>query len=467
MKFAWKVFFSAMLVIIAAFSAWGYMLTSAAFETALAQEKTRGLDKMTLLTAVVSSLAEEYGFFSEGDVLISVMEDAGTGEFASARLYASDGRQIYPQALAENPLLDAARGGTAYRIVQRGEAYMLLCSAPVQLGVSAGVLYWEQDISAPFHLADEMLSANMGTMLATFGVVGALLLLLSNVLTKPVRVLSAATREFALGNYEKRSAIRGQDEIGALAKDFNHMADALQGHMRQLEEQARQREDFVASFAHELKTPLTSIIGYADMLRSQNLEEEKHFHSANYIFTEGRRLERLSFKLLELMVLNRQEFERYAVQAEDVFLHLEDAVCAAIFEKYGVTLSLSFAQACVVAEPDLLETMLINLVENAAKASERGQSVRVTGALEQSGYRILVTDSGRGIPKEELGRITEAFYMVDKSRARKQNGAGLGLALCASIAKLHQAKLVFESEPGKGTSVSFLLPYGEEAAYEA
>ncbi len=467
MKFAWKVSFSAMLVMIAAFSAWGYALTSAAFETALSQEKTRMLDKMSLLVTVVTSLTEEYGFFNEEGMLVSIMEEVGTGEFAPVRLYANDGRQIYPETFTENSLLDAAREGTAYRIEQRGEAHTFLCSAPVQLGVSAGILYWEQDISAPFRLVDEMQSANMGTLLATLGVVGALLLLISSVLTKPVRVLSAVTRLFAQGNYEKRAAIKSRDEIGALAEDFNRMADALQGHMLQLEEQARQREDFVASFAHELKTPLTSIIGYADMLRSQDLEEEKHFHSANYIFTEGRRLERLSFKLLELMVLNRQEFERYAIQAEDLFLHLEDAVCAAIHEKYGVGLSLSFEQACVMAEPDLLETMLINLVENAAKASEQGQSVRITGTKEAAGYRIAVTDSGRGIPKEELGRITEAFYMVDKSRARRQNGAGLGLALCASIARLHQTALVFESEPGKGTSVSFLLPYGEDMLDEA
>lgn len=467
MRFAWKVFFGGMLVVIAAFSAWGYALTSAAFQTALKQEQARALDQFGLLVKVVSSMTETYGYFGSTSELASVMQEVGTGEFASARLYLDDGAQVYPEEAQENPLLDAAREGTAYRIVREGDAYTFLCSAPVQLGVRAGVLYWEREISAPFRLAEEMVSANTGTMLVTLLIVGVLLLVLSNVLTKPVRVLSSATREFALGNYEKRAAIRGRDEIGALAKDFNHMADALQGHMHQLEEQARQREDFVASFAHELKTPLTSIIGYADILRSQDMEEERRFHSANYIFTEGRRLERLSFKLLELMVLNRQEFERYSVQAEDIFLHLEDAAGAAIYEKYGVTLSLSFAQACIFAEPDLLGTMLINLVENAAKASERGQRVRLTGALEDTGYRIAVTDSGRGIPQEELGRITEAFYMVDKSRARRQNGAGLGLALCATIARLHQTELAFTSEPGKGTEVSFLLPYGEEAAYEA
>lgn len=467
MRFAWKVFFGGMLVVIAAFSAWGYVLTSAAFQTALKQEQARALDQFGLLVKVVSSMTERYGYFSSTSELASTMRDIGTGEFASARLYLDDGAQVYPEKVQENPLFDAAREGTAYRIAREGDAYLFRCSAPVQLGVRAGMLYWEREIGAPFRLAEEMASANTGTMLVTLGVVGALLLALSYVLTKPVRVLSSATREFALGNYEKRAAIRGRDEIGALAEDFNHMADALQGHMHQLEEQARQREDFVASFAHELKTPLTSIIGYADMLRSQDMEEERRFHSANYIFTEGRRLERLSFKLLELMVLNRQEFERYSVQAEDIFLHLEDAAGAAIYEKYGVTLSLSFAQACILAEPDLLDTMLINLVENAAKASESGQSVRLTGALEQDGYRVTVRDNGRGIPREELSRITEAFYTVEKSRARRQNGAGLGLALCATIAKLHGTAMIFTSESGRGTEVSFLLPYGEEDAYEA
>ena len=467
MRFAWKVFFGGMFVVIAAFSAWGYVLTSAAFQTALKQEQARALDQFGLLVKVVSSMTETYGYFSSTSELASTMRDIGTGEFASARLYLDDGAQVYPEKAQENPLFDAAWEGTAYRIVREGDAYTFLCSAPVQLGVRAGMLYWEREIGAPFRLAEEMASANTGTMLVTLGVVGAMLLALSYVLTKPVRVLSSATREFALGNYEKRAAIRGRDEIGALAEDFNHMADALQGHMHQLEEQARQREDFVASFAHELKTPLTSIIGYADMLRSQDMEGERRFHSANYIFTEGRRLERLSFKLLELMVLNRQEFERYSVQAEDIFLHLEDAAGAAIYEKYGVTLSLSFAQACILAEPDLLDTMLINLVENAAKASESGQSVRLTGALAQDGYRVTVRDNGRGIPREELSRITEAFYTVEKSRARRQNGAGLGLALCATIAKLHGTAMIFTSESGRGTEVSFLLPYGEEDAYEA
>ena len=93
--------------------------------------------------------------------------------------------------------------------------------------------------------------------------------------------------------------------------------------------------------------------------------------------------------------------------------------------------------------------------------------MRLTGALTQDGYRVTVRDNGRGIPPEELSRVTEAFYMVDKSRARRQNGAGLGLALCATIARLHGTALMFKSEPGKGTEVSFLLPYGEEDAYEA
>jgi signal transduction histidine kinase len=270
----------------------------------------------------------------------------------------------------------------------------------------------------------------------------------------------------AEGKYQERATITTKDEIGELSSDFNRMADALEAHVQHLEDESRQRENFVTSFAHELKTPLTSIIGYADMLRSQKVDEETHFRSANYIFTEGRRLERLSLKLLELMVLNRQEFERYPVNAADVSVRLWETASSALQEKYGVSLSVDLPDATIYIEPDLIQTMLLNLIDNAGKASKEGQRVSVRGKCCPAGYRISVTDQGTGIPAEELSHITEAFYMVDKSRSRAQNGAGLGLALCDAIAKLHQTELTFQSELVKGTTVSVFVPYFMEVGDE-
>ena len=228
------------------------------------------------------------------------------------------------------------------------------------------------------------------------------------------------------------------------------MANALEENIARLEEEIQDRENFVAAFAHELKTPLTAIIGYADMLRSHKLDEEKSFMSANYIYTEGKRLETMAFRLLDIIVTKRDEAQFQKVSAESIFLYLQD-----MFRSGGQQLVYQFEKGTVWAETDLIKTVLINLIDNACKASE-------------AEYRFEIRDHGVGIPEEEQKNVVKAFYMVDKSRARSKNGAGLGLALCAEILRLHNSRLEIESEPGKGTRVGFVLPNPERGgAYEA
>ena len=111
----------------------------------------------------------------------------------------------------------------------------------------------------------------------------------------------------------------------------------------------------------------------------------------------------------------------------------------------------------VICEPSLLKTLIINLMDNGCKASEKGSRVTVVGKREQGFYVIQVIDHGMGIPEDEIKKITEPFYMVDKSRARKQGGTGLGLALCSKIALIHGTSLEITSQLGKGTTVSFKL----------
>ncbi len=478
MRFAWKVFFSVMLVIVIAFSVSSYILTMSAFETALNQEKQKAVNRIRVLAVLIERMASEYSLTSDESELIPIMEEA-TGDFQSTYLYSSGGKRIYPAVSiydgghADTLLLESAAQGISHRISRNtaavgndgkiANAYRMEIMMPVQLGVRTGYLFMVSDISVPFALSEDMMRTSIIVLLSAVAVVGIVLLFICTLLTRPIHNLSVVTRQFAEGDYTKRIVVRTQDEIGNLSEDFNRMADSLEVHIRRLSEEAKQREDFVASFAHELKTPLTSIIGYADMLRSQQMDEERRVYSANFIFTEGRRLERLSLKLLELIVLNRQEFDRYAVETGDLAVRLEEAAGKALLGKYGVTLTVALQAAAIYAEPDLLQTMLINLIDNGAKASRAGQTVSVSGSCALTGYLISVKDEGTGIPGEELSRITEAFYMVDKSRSGAHEGVGLGLALSAAIAKLHGAKLEFESEAGKGTTVTILLPYEWEA----
>lgn len=254
-------------------------------------------------------------------------------------------------------------------------------------------------------------------------------------------------------------SLRAQGRAAREAERRRQQAEELEGEVKLLEEAAERREEFIASFAHELKTPLTAIIGYADMLRSREMSPKNRFTAAGYIFSEGKRLEALSLKLMEIIVSGKQGIERRKFDAP-YFIREVAAVTVPSLASDGMTLDMRWEQGEVEIEPDLFKTLMINLIDNARKASRKGQTIELFGKREEDGYAFYVRDHGRGMKKEDLSRITEPFYIIDKSRSRAQNGAGLGLALCQRIAELHGTTLEYESEPGEGTTVRVFLKGG-------
>lgn len=233
----------------------------------------------------------------------------------------------------------------------------------------------------------------------------------------------------------------------------------LERSIENLQDVASRREEFIASFAHELKTPLTAIIGYADMLRSKDMAPKARFTAAGYIFSEGKRLEALSLKLMDIIVAGKQGFDKKRYEV-GYFIRSIAAVTVPSLSNDGMTLDMRWEPGEIEIEPDLFKTLMINLVDNARKASKRNDVIELFGKAEDGGYALYVRDHGSGMKKEELSKITEPFYMIDKSRSRAQNGAGLGLALCQRIAELHGTRLEYDSELGKGTTVRILLKGG-------
>ena len=219
------------------------------------------------------------------------------------------------------------------------------------------------------------------------------------------------------------------------------------------------QENFMGAFAHELKTPMTAIIGFADLLRQGNLDENTRMTAANYIFTEGRRLEKLSFKLLDLIVLKKDSIVMKRVWLNRYLDEIERALSPSLRDK-GIRLVCRAEQAKAVLEPDLVKSVLYNLIDNASKAMDSGGIIGVKATAIPGGCQFYVADNGRGMEEKELARITEAFYRVDKSRSRAQGGAGLGLALCKQIVELHNGSIHFDSKPGAGTQVTVTL-YGK------
>lgn len=337
-------------------------------------------------------------------------------------------------------------------------------------------LLTEKDVTAVFDESKELQRRCGIYYVVILGVGMAVILVLSWMITKPLARLTATTGKFAKGDYKARSDVKTQDEIGELAAAFNDMAQALENKIYELQMAAKKHEDFTANFAHELKTPMTSIIGYADTLYQKNMTPDEVHSAAGVILNEGMRLEALSFKLLELITLDKNDFQLEETQIKDVIADCVDTAREAA-KKHDTQLSYSADEAWVWLEYDLFKTMLLNLIDNAVKSG--GSSVKVSGEyidnssnsydagnmLDKSDaddktesyryYRITVSDNGRGIPPEDMERITEAFYMVDKSRSRSEHGAGLGLALVSKIAELHNIQIHYESKIDEGTKVYF------------
>lgn len=466
MKFSYKILLWTIVIMTAAFGVGGYIFINFVFHTSLEREVGQAMDESSILQFAFETAA--LNIPSKYDVLQdSTVEEIGSnlegGQGAGRLLRISDEQKqvLYASEsfVGDQTLLEQIDVSTRiYRVIQSGERYY------VQTGSSMNaldrLLYLEtmKDVTSVFQERTRGFAVYRKVTLVMLLCSSVIMFFISYWLTKPIRLLTKATKKMAEGDYSYRARQISKDEMGQLTEDFNTMANALENNIHMLENEVRAREDFIAAFSHELKTPLTAIIGYADLLRSRKLDDEKHFLSANYIYTEGKRLETMSFRLLDMIVMKRDEITLQNVEASSLFEYIR--------EVYGENETMHFViqyeNGKLNVEENLLKTVLINLVDNAIKASEPGQQIEIRGRKEPGGYRFEVQDYGVGIPKEECRKITEAFYMVDKSRSRSRNGAGLGLALCTAVLELHHSHLEIESVLGEGSTIGFYIPDEEE-----
>mgnify|MGYP002709358923 CR=1 FL=1 len=300
--------------------------------------------------------------------------------------------------------------------------------------------------------------AQIGVFLVILGIIVALainvIFWMIRRMLKPLRDLQEAAGAISQGQLGRRVRVRSQDEVGALSVSFNQMAEQIEHQMEELEQVSERRKQLLGSLAHELKTPMTSIIGYSDTLMHVKINETQQKKALTHINNECRRLERLSGKMMNLLELYNNDtihMEEYPVRrllaqvAELEKYHLEEK---------GIYLAMECDAGTLVMDVDLMESVLVNLIDNAMKASKEGDTIVVVA----KGQSIMVKDNGRGIPAEEIPKITEAFYMVDKSRSKKDGGIGLGLALCSQIVKLHGARLEIKSKLGAGTEIYVIFP---------
>lgn len=464
MKFFWKIFFAFTALITMVFSVFGIWMITQTFHNSLEKEIEEGNRENRMFQLAfetnMNSLSEHYKTEKViKDLAESIITNLDDQEY-SYRLYRGAQGLIYENTenrLEHQLMEELVENNCVYQVLEAGDRrYLIFVCKSV---MSGRVYYLEsaKDITELYEERDRFYDQYRVVMLALIGISSLVIFVLSHLLTRSVVELSDTTRRFAEGDYGARADIYGEDEIGTLARDFNQMADNLNQKMEELTDAARQQEDFTASFAHELKTPLTSIIGYADMLRTMEMTDEETVEASNYIYSQGKRLESLSLKLLELIVTKYQDYQFKQISVA-ALLHEVKELTAKSLEKKNITCSLQVEESSIYGEKDLLISLFTNLVDNARKALQEGGGIWISGQKTEEGYEVAVRDNGCGMPREEIDKITEAFYMVDKSRSRKEGGAGLGMTLCSRIIEVHGAEWSINSSEGQGTEICVCFP---------
>lgn len=297
------------------------------------------------------------------------------------------------------------------------------------------------DVSPVYALRRELLRGAAALGLIGLALAGALAIWISGVLTRPLSQLADAAAKLADGDYAAPLSAAKNDEMNALIRAFSRMSAAIDERETALRTQAEERQALIDALAHEMRTPLTAILGGARLLQQSRLSGSQQ---SELLDTMAREASRLSTMDERLLLLTRLDHEAPAFAPFDSQAMAREAL--SVFD--GVRLEGD--DAVFVGERELTILLLRNLVVNAQRAGGK-EAVRVT--LHPDGFDV--TDYGCGMTKEQIARAFEPFYKADKARTRSAGGAGLGLPLCRKIARLHHGKLHMESEIGRGTRVCY------------
>ncbi len=464
MKYRMKIAVVVIMFLSVAFGIGGTLLIAFSFSNNLRQEERTAVDSyQTVLNmlSVVNSVSSQAYYGNIVDVL-EQLEDNGGGHW--------DGLTLTDEESVMFASSDVARYIRDVRSEEEPDQYLLTIFSDdgknflqVSGSLEAGgkTLYMDSiyDITYIYETRDDQENIYRYIFLVIIAVGVVLSLLMATLLTRPMKELSRTANRIAGGDLSERAHIKNRDEIGQLANNFNQMADELEHNIDELRDAMERQETFMGDFAHEMKTPMTAIIGYADLLRSKNLTEEESLDAANYIFSEGKRLENLSLKLLDLLV-TRNTNPEFVRSSPKKLVSDAAALMQPALEERGITLWQTCEEGTCMMEPTLVMSLLVNLIDNARKAMDQGGDLYVRAGMTPSGCKFVVEDRGIGIPEEEISKITDAFYRVDKSRSRSMGGVGLGLSLCLEIVKVHNGDISFERAEPKGTRVTVELRGG-------
>lgn len=357
--------------------------------------------------------------------------------------------------LTDYEIIDAEALREAYCLQKVGERWLLIMRGDLEYPDG----YWVmavRDVTEAWTAARQQAVQYLAVTAATFASAMAVLAYLIGKMVSVLERLQVQADAISRGDFTGRTQVETKDELGQLSASINRMSERI-------EQQIEDLQLLLGAMAHETKTPVTSIMGYADSLLHVRLKPEQQEQALEAISRSAGRLDKLSGKLLQLVGLyENQELEMEPISLREMLgrccAQLQDASA-----RQEMELVLEGMGAEIIGDRILLEILFDNLLTNAIKAYDGPGTVRIACGADGS---VRVCDQGRGIATEDLPHVCKAFYMADKSRSRRQQGSGLGLALAERIVQMHHARLSIESEPGRGTCVTVSFPVAAEPEEE-
>jgi signal transduction histidine kinase len=331
---------------------------------------------------------------------------------------------------------------------------------PPWAGGAIGILYINRGAAEVDIASLSILYNSMGRFFLWGGLVAvAIALLLTFFLSRrilaPVKALTSATERVGSGDFSQKVKIKDKGELGELAQAFNSMSSDL-------ERAEKLRQNMVADVAHELRTPLSNVQGYLEALRDGVIKPNAE--TIRSLSEEATLLSRLVDDLQELSLAEAGEL-KLNCQTGDIAELIKQAVMVvrgqAVAKGVSVSIDLPDKLPPVNIDSHRISQVLRNLLENAVAHTAKGGSITVAVKQQGNWVEVSVTDTGEGIPAEDLPNIFERFYRVDKSRARATGGSGLGLTIAKRLVEAHGGKIEAQSEPGKGSCFSFTVPIAE------
>ena len=341
-------------------------------------------------------------------------------------------------------------------VSKNGEKYMCVESQLLEPYEGYGMIY-AYDLSEIERGHQRLVWLTSGMVILISILLAIILFFILQKLTSPLKALEERTVAIGKGDYEEKLIIKGEDEFATLAKSFNDMSEQISDQIRALKEDDRKKQLLIDNMAHEFRTPLTSIAGYASYLKMAAASEDEKLEALDYIMSEADRLQKLSKIILRSAEI-REEVQQFdSIKTEMLLEKVKDSTLI-IAQKKGCQIHFEGKVEALKGNEALLESLLINLVENSIRACEEGKGqIVVEIGQEEAGAYLKVKDNGIGMAKEEIKKIAEPFYRIDKARSRKVGGVGLGVSLCQQIVTIHKGKLTYDSEIGKGTTAYVLL----------